>query len=95
MEYKPFSQKQLTTLCWWNYDKYKHHDALVCDGSIRSGKTLSMSVGFVLWSMTRFSGQNFAICGKTIESLRRNVICSSPTGWRGCFRCRNGAAKTF
>ena len=46
MEYKPFSQKQLTTLCWWNYDKYKHHDALVCDGYIRSGKTLSMSFGF-------------------------------------------------
>ena len=85
MEYKPFSQKQLTTLCWWNYDKYKHHDALVCDGSIRSGKTLSMSVGFVLWSMTRFSGQNFAICGKTIESLRRNVILQLPHWLEGLF----------
>lgn len=85
MEYKPFSQKQLTTLCWWNYDKYKHHDALVCDGSIRSGKTLSMSVGFVLWSMTQFSGQNFAICGKTIESLRRNVILQLPHWLEGLF----------
>lgn len=85
MEYKPFSQKQLTTLCWWNYDKYKHHDALICDGSIRSGKTLSMSVGFVLWGMTQFSGQNFAICGKTIESLRRNVILQLPHWLEGLF----------
>lgn len=39
-----------------------------------------MAVGFVLWSMSRFNGQNFAICGKTIESLRRNVITLMP-GW--------------
>lgn len=85
MHYEPFSKKQLTTLCWWNYDQYKHYDALICDGSIRSGKTLSMSVGFVLWSMTQFSGQNFAICGKTIESLRRNVILQLPHWLEGLF----------
>lgn len=85
MHYEPFSKKQLTTLCWWNSDKYKHHDALICDGSIRSGKTLSMAVGFVLWSMTQFSGQNFAICGKTIESLRRNVILQLPHWLEGLF----------
>lgn len=85
MHYEPFSQKQLATLCWWNWDQYKHHDALICDGSIRSGKTLSMSVGFVLWSMTQFSGQNFAICGKTIESLRRNVILQLPHWLEGLF----------
>lgn len=39
-----------------------------------------MADGFVLWSMSRFNGQNFAICGKTIESLRRNVITLMP-GW--------------
>jgi PBSX family phage terminase large subunit len=33
-----------------------------------------MTVGFFLWSMTAFNGERFAICGKTIESLRRNVI---------------------
>lgn len=85
MHYEPFSKKQLTTLCWWNSDKYKHHDALICDGSIRSGKTISMAVGFVLWSMTQFSGQNFAICGKTIESLRRNVILQLPHWLEGLF----------
>lgn len=85
MHYEPFSKKQLTTLCWWNSDKYKYHDALICDGSIRSGKTISMAVGFVLWSMTQFSGQNFAICGKTIESLRRNVILQLPHWLEGLF----------
>lgn len=85
MHYEPFSKKQLITLCWWNSDKYKHHDALICDGSIRSGKTISMAVGFVLWSMTQFSGQNFAICGKTIESLRRNVILQLPHWLEGLF----------
>ena len=44
-----------------------------------------MSVGFVLWSMTQFSGQNFAICGKTIESLRRNVILQLPHWLEGLF----------
>jgi PBSX family phage terminase large subunit len=33
-----------------------------------------MTVGFFLWSMATFNNQKFAICGKTIESLRRNVI---------------------
>jgi len=51
-----------------------HRDALICDGSVRSGKTLSMAVGFFLWSMCRFENQVFGICGKTVASLRRNVI---------------------
>ncbi len=33
-----------------------------------------MAVGFILWSMSRFNGQTFGICGRTIQSLRRNVI---------------------
>ncbi len=44
-----------------------------------------MTDGFVLWSMTRFDGQNFAICGKTIESLRRNVITLMPQWLEGIF----------
>lgn len=37
-----------------------------------------MAVGFVLWSMSQFDGQMFGICGKTIESLRRNVVLHLP-----------------
>lgn len=42
-------------------------EGIIADGSIRSGKTVSLSLGFCLWSMSRFSGQNFALCGKTIS----------------------------
>lgn len=37
-----------------------------------------MAVGFILWSMTKFNQNNFALCGKTIASLRRNVITLLP-----------------
>lgn len=33
-----------------------------------------MSIGFVAWAMDSFRGQSFAFCGKTVASLRRNVI---------------------
>ena len=59
---------------WWSDTHYKDHDAIICDGAVRSGKTLSMSLGFVLWASYSFNGGSFAICGKTVTSLRRNVI---------------------
>lgn len=61
-------------MTWWNRPDLKHKDALICDGSIRAGKTLAMTCGFFLWSMTRFENQTFALCGKTVGALRRNVI---------------------
>ena len=42
-----------------------------------------MTVGFVLWSMSSFNNQTFAICGKTIEALRRNVIRHMPIWLEG------------
>lgn len=74
MIYQRLSKRQLLAMLWWQQPRFRDRDALVCDGSIRSGKTVCMTVGFVLWSMATFNGQKFAICGKTIESLRRNVI---------------------
>lgn len=74
-QFKPFSKKQLKILTWWNYSSpVRHMDGIIADGAIRSGKTLSMSLSFVFWAMKEFDGQNFAMCGKTIGSLRRNVI---------------------
>lgn len=61
-------------MLWWQVPKYTDYDALIADGSVRSGKTLSMTVGFITWACTEFDNMSFAICGKTIESLRRNVI---------------------
>lgn len=74
MKYSRFSKKQLLAMMWWKVPHYESYDALIADGSVRSGKTLSMTVGFLMWSCTVFDKMHFAICGKTIESLRRNVI---------------------
>lgn len=59
---------------WWKNPEYADYDAVICDGAVRSGKTLSMSLGFVLWASSTFDGSAFAVCGKTVTSLRRNVI---------------------
>ena len=50
------------------------YDAIICDGAVRSGKTLFMAISFVTWAMSRFSGRQFGLCGRTIISLRRNVL---------------------
>ena len=68
------SSKQKLTMNWWKNPKYADYDAVICDGAVRSGKTLSMSLGFVFWSSSTFNGSAFAVCGKTVTSLRRNVI---------------------
>lgn len=79
-QFKPFSKKQLKVLTWWNKRSPMHdRDGIICDGAIRSGKTMCMSLSFVVWAMESFNGSNFALCGKTIGSLRRNVIQSLKT----------------
>ena len=64
----------MLAMTWWNRPGLTEFDGILCDGAVRSGKTLSMVVGFFLWSMGSFSGKTFAICGKTVGSLRRNII---------------------
>ena len=64
MIYSKFSPKQLKSMFWWSQNDSKHYDAIVCDGSVRSGKTMSMSIGFVLWSMRSFDNETFAFCGR-------------------------------
>ena len=74
MTYRKFSKRQMIAMTWWNRPGLTEFDGILCDGAVRSGKTLSMVVGFFLWSMGSFSGKTFAICGKTVGSLRRNII---------------------
>lgn len=69
-----FSRKQRFLICWWELAGWSAHDGIIAYGSVRSGKTVGMTIGFVLWAMHRFSGQQFGICGKTIGSVRRNVV---------------------
>lgn len=73
--FKSFSKKQRKVLNWWcDTSPVKDYDGIIADGAIRSGKTVCMSLSFVFWAMTTFNGQNFAMCGKTIGSFRRNVL---------------------
>ncbi len=75
MDYAAFSPKQRQVMTWWmpgNPDS--HREAIVCDGAVRSGKTLAMGLSFFLWAQICFDGQRFGICGKTVGSLRRNVL---------------------
>lgn len=73
--FQPFSKKQRQILNWWcDTSPVKDADGIIADGAIRSGKTVSMSLSFVLWAMTNFNNQNFGMCGKTIGSFRRNVL---------------------
>ena len=75
MSYAVFSPKQKRVLNWWvpgNRDCKK--EAIVCDGAVRSGKTMAMGLSFFLWAFVCFDGQRFGVCGKTISSLRRNVL---------------------
>ena len=74
-KFKPFSKKQRKVLNWWcDSSPVKDKDGIIADGAIRSGKTVSMSLSFVLWAMCTFNNQNFGMCGKTIGSFRRNVL---------------------
>ncbi len=75
LEVKEFSKKQIEALTWW-HDKspYKTCDAIICDGAIRSGKTLCMGISFISWAFYKFDNASFAICGKTIRSVKRNFI---------------------
>ena len=75
MNYKPLSEKQLIAMFWWAEGSgYEKHDAVICDGAVRSGKTFSLSLSFTVWATLRFNGALLGFCGKTITALRRNVI---------------------
>ena len=75
MSWKAFSPKQKVLLTWWvPGNSHWEKEAIVCDGAVRSGKTLAMGLSFFLWAMTSFDGKKFGVCGKTISSLRRNVL---------------------
>ena len=75
---RKFSPKQLQVMKWWKQDR----DAIICDGAVRSGKTLCMGVAFLLWAMICFHDQQFALCGKTIGALRRNLLPGALTELR-------------
>jgi len=75
VQIRRFSKKQLTVMnWWWKGSRHDKCDAIVCDGAVRSGKTMSMCISFLAWMCHEFDSATFAICGKTISSMRRNII---------------------
>lgn len=95
MMYTELSPKQLEAMLWWAWNDTKNYDAIVCDGSVRSGKTMSMTIGFVLWSMKNFNGETFAFCGKTIDSLKRNVITPMQKWLEGIVKIKVNLSRNF
>lgn len=95
MKYELFSKKQLTAMLWWLKKDTENYKAIICDGSVRSGKTLSMTIGFVLWSMKNFDGESFAFCGKTIDSLKRNVITPMEKWLAGIVKAKINSSRNY
>lgn len=82
-------------MLWWAQKDTHNYDAIVCDGSVRSGKTMSMSIGFILWSGRNFNGENFAFCGKTIDSLKRNVVTPLQKWLEGVAKLKINLSKNY
>lgn len=74
--FQPFSMQQKKLMTWWHEKSpYKSFDMVICDGSIRSGKTIAMLTSFTLWSLTNFpEGANFILAARSMGALKRNVL---------------------
>lgn len=69
---KGFSPKQMDVISFpYNTNGY---EAVIADGAIRSGKTISMAIGFVLWVMANFNESDFIIGSRTVGVAQRNII---------------------
>ena len=66
----PISTKQKQIMAF----PYTNFDCIICDGAIRSGKTVFMMLSFVDDAMRRYNNQRFGICGKTVDSTVKNII---------------------
>lgn len=65
-----FSEKQREILKF----PYTKYDAIIADGAVRSGKTSVMSLSFFLWGMGNFRNCSFAMCGKSVGAVQRNIV---------------------
>ena len=50
------------------------HYAIICDGAVRSGKTMAMLLGFFAWGFYFFNDASFALCGRSVGAVRRNMV---------------------
>lgn len=74
-KYVPFSKKQRKVFSWWHpLSPVKDFNGIITDGAIRSGKTFSKVLSFIEWAFFYFEDEAFAICGKTVGSVKRNIL---------------------
>jgi PBSX family phage terminase large subunit len=72
---RQFSLKQKKVLTWWCPNSpYGKQQAIICDGAVRSGKTMCLGLSFFCWAMACFDQTQFGICGKTASGVRRNLL---------------------
>lgn len=90
-----FSDRQRRVLTWWRPGSPdRERQAIICDGAVRSGKTLCTGLSFFCWAMSCFQNRNFALCGRTIQSVRRNLLSELlPLLERMGFRCVQQVSK--
>ena len=92
-----FSPKQRQVLTWWRPGSPdRGRQAIICDGAVRSGKTLCTGLSFFCWAMSSFQNRNFALCGRTIQSVRRNLLSELLPMLEGMgFRCVQKVSKNL
>ena len=90
-----FSKKQRRVLTWWRPGSPdRDRQAIICDGAVRSGKTLCTGLSFFCWAMSSFQNRSFALCGRTIQAVRRNLLAElMPVLNQMGFRCVERTSK--
>ena len=54
MRFETFSEKQALALTWWrDSSPYEDYDAIICDGAVRSGKTVCMGISLMAIILSR------------------------------------------
>lgn len=95
-DFQKFSRKQKQIFYWWQKRDTQNYSGIICDGAVRSGKTVCMSLSFVLWAFSKFENKNFALCGKTLNTLKRNVTKDLLENIRGLgYRVKENNTQNF
>lgn len=75
MKFVTFSKKQIIVLTWWTrFSSQKTKKGIICDGSVRAGKSVSMALSYVIWAMKNFDKQQFGMSGKSVGAFERNIM---------------------
>ncbi|MGE5522205.1 MAG: PBSX family phage terminase large subunit [Rhodospirillaceae bacterium] len=73
--FRKWSRRQKQLLTWWRPGSpYADYDAVIAEGSIRSGKTVAEILSFLLWAQESYDGESFILAAKSMGALKRNVI---------------------